>query len=93
MSKWHPFIVTGLFRFSRHPSYFCDLGMWTAFCLLPVSAFGLWFHWIGLGVVLLLGAFVSVIPLTELISAEKHPTYSEYQARAPMLVPMSRFRR
>ena len=88
-----PFIVTGLFRYSRHPSYFCEIGMWTAFCLFAVSASGHWFHWTGLGVVLLAAQFLSVIRLTESISAEKYPTYSDYQARTPMLVPMPRFQR
>lgn len=23
-----PFITIGLFRYSRHPGYFCDIGMW-----------------------------------------------------------------
>ncbi len=48
-----PFIVTGLFRYSRHPSYLCEIGMWFAFCLFAASASGDWFHWTGLGVVLL----------------------------------------
>lgn len=88
-----PIIVTGLFRYSRHPSYLCEIGMWFAFCLFAVSASGQWFHWTGLGVVLLVAQFISVIRLTEEISAEKYPTYGEYQARTPMLVPLPGLRR
>ena len=80
-----PFIVTGLFRYTRHPSYLCEIGMWVAFCLFAVSASGDWFHWTGLGVVLLAAQFVGVILMTEEISAGKYPTYAEYRARTPIL--------
>ena len=30
-----PFMTTGLFRYSRHPSYFCELGMWWVFYCSP----------------------------------------------------------
>lgn len=87
-----PFIVTGLFRYSRHPSYLCEIGMWFAFCLFAVSASGDWFHWTGLGVVLLAAQFVGVIRMTEEISAGKYPTYAEYRARTPIL-PLPGLRR
>ena len=32
-----PFITTGLFRYCRHPSYFCELGMWWVFYLFAVA--------------------------------------------------------
>ncbi len=82
------FIDTGLFRYSRHPAYFFEMGMWIAFYLFAVSASGQWLHWTGLGVVLLVGQFFGTIRLTESISAEKYPDYREYQARTPMLVPL-----
>ena len=82
-----PFIDTGLFRFSRHPSYFCEMGMWFAFYLFAVSASGNWLHWTGLGFVFLTAQFLGVIPLTESVSAGKYPTYADYQAKTPMLVP------
>ena len=82
-----PFIVTGLFRYSRHPSYLCEIGMWFAFCLFAVSASGDWFHWTGLGVVLLAAQFIGVIRMTEEISAGKYPAYAEYRERTP-IVPL-----
>ena len=87
-----PFIVTGLFRYTRHPSYLCEIGMWLAFCLFAVSASGDWFHWTGLGVVLLAAQFIGVIRMTEEISARKYPTYAEYRARTP-IVPLPGLRR
>ena len=88
-----PFIVTGLFHYSRHPSYLSEIGMWFAFNLFAVSASGQWFHWTGLGVVTLAAQFIGVIRMTEEISAEKYPTYGEYQARTPVLVPLPGRRR
>ena len=85
-----PFIDTGLFRYSRHPSYTCEMGMWLAFYLFAVSASGDWLHWTGLGFVFLTVQFLSTIPLTESISAGKYPTYADYQAKTPMLVPSPR---
>ena len=35
-----PFMTTGLFRFSRHPNYFCELGMWWMFYLFAVAGVG-----------------------------------------------------
>ena len=87
-----PFMVTGLFRYSRHPSYLCEIGMWFAFYLFAVSASGQWVHWTGLGLVLLVVQFIFVIGMTERISAGKYPAYPEYQARTPMLLPLPRFR-
>ena len=87
-----PFIVTGLFRYTRHPSYLCEIGMWFAFCLFAVSASGDWFHWTGLGAVVLAAQFGGVIRMTEEISAGKYPTYAEYRARTP-IVPLPRLRR
>ncbi|MXY70935.1 MAG: DUF1295 domain-containing protein [Acidobacteriia bacterium] len=87
-----PFIVTGLFRYTRHPSYLCEIGMWLAFWLFAVSASGDWFHWTGLGLVLLATQFIGVIRMTEKISAGKYPTYAEYRARTP-IVPLPGLRR
>ncbi|MXY51089.1 MAG: DUF1295 domain-containing protein [Gammaproteobacteria bacterium] len=85
-----PFIDTGLFRYSRHPSYLCEIGMWFAFYLFAVSASGDWLHWTGLGFIFLSGQMVGSVRLTETISIEKYPTYAQYQASTPMLVPLPR---
>ncbi|MYC68298.1 MAG: DUF1295 domain-containing protein [Acidobacteriia bacterium] len=87
-----PFIVTGLFRYARHPSYLCEIGIWFAFYLFAVSASGEWFHWTGLGAVVLAAQFIGVIRMTEAISAGKYPAYAEYRARTP-IVPLPGLRR
>lgn len=83
-----PFIDTGLFHYSRHPSHLCEMGMWCAFYLFAVSASGTWLHWTGLGWMLLIAQFIGSIRLTESISSAKYPTYAQYQATTPMLVPL-----
>ncbi|MCY3561742.1 MAG: DUF1295 domain-containing protein [bacterium] len=83
-----PFMAGGLFRFSRHPNYFCEMGMWVTFYLFAVSASGTVVHWTGLGCLLLIALFEGSIRLTEEISAGKYPSYSDYQAAVPRLLPI-----
>ncbi len=83
-----PFMDAGLFRFSRHPSYFCEMGIWTAFYVFAISASNRIWHWTGLGCLLLILLFHGSTELTEKISSEKYPTYSSYQAAVPRLIPL-----
>ena len=85
-----PFLDSGLFRFCRHPSYFCEMGMWVTFYLFAISASGQFWHWTGLGWVLLILVFQGSTRLAEQISSEKYPAYSKYQARVPKLIPFTR---
>ena len=82
-----PFMTSGLFRYSRHPNFFCELGMWWVFYLFAVSASGQWLHWTGLGFILLTALFIPSTRLTEEVSASKYPGYRDYQATTPALVP------
>ncbi|MDE2879384.1 DUF1295 domain-containing protein [Candidatus Palauibacter soopunensis] len=88
-----PFITTGLFRYCRHPNYFCELGMWWVFYLFAVAASGEGLHWTGLGFILLTALLISSMRLTESISASKYPAYRDYQASTPALIPGVRLRR
>ena len=85
-----PFLTTGLFRYSRHPNYFCELGMWWTFYLFAVAASGQWLHWTGLGFILLTALFIPSLRLTETISAAKYPGYRDYQDSTPALIPLPR---
>lgn len=82
-----PFLTSGLFRYCRHPNFFCELGMWWVFYLFAVSASGQWLHWTGLGFILLTALFIPSTRLTETISASKYPGYRDYQATTPALIP------
>lgn len=83
-----PYMDGGLFRFSRHPNYFCEMGMWLVFYLFAISASGRVVHWTGLGFLLLIALFQGSIRLTEEISSGKYPSYSDYQAAVPRIVPI-----
>ena len=88
-----PFMNAGLWRYSRHPSWLCELGMWWVFYLFAVAASGQWVHWTGLGFILLTAVFAGSIRLTETISAGRYPSYRDYQENTPVLIPGLRLRR
>ncbi|MDE0062685.1 MAG: DUF1295 domain-containing protein [Gammaproteobacteria bacterium] len=88
-----PFLRTGLYTLSRHPNYFCEIGMWWVFYLFAVAASGEWLHWTGLGFVLLTALMISSARFGESISLGKYPAYSEYQATTPHLIPLPGFMR
>jgi steroid 5-alpha reductase family enzyme len=82
------FLTTGLFRYSRHPNFFCELGMWWSFYGFAVAASGAWAsRWIA-GPVLLTALFQGSTWLTERLSVEKYPAYRDYQRTTPRLVPL-----
>ena len=83
-----PFLTTGLFRYSRHPNYFCEIAMWCVFYLFSVAASGQWLHWTGLGCIGLIMLFIPSIRMTEELSAAKYPAYSDYQATTSPLIPL-----
>ena len=83
-----PFLTTGLFRYSRHPNYFCEIAMWCVFYLFSVAASGQWLHWTGLGCIGLILLFIPSLRMTEELSAAKYPAYSDYQATTSVLIPL-----
>ncbi len=85
-----PFITTGLYRYCRHPNYFCEIAMWWVFYLFAVAASSEWLHWTGLGFIFLTLMFILSTRLTESISASKYPSYRDYQASTPALIPVPR---
>ena len=82
------FITTGLFRYCRHPNYFCELGMWWVFYLFAVGASGAWIHWTGLGFVVLTLLFQGSTQFTESLTLSKYPAYRDYQATTPRIIPL-----
>ena len=85
-----PFITSGLFRFCRHPAYTCEMGMWYVFYLFAVAATGQWVHWTGLGFIALTLVFFGSTRLAETISLSRYPSYRDYQASTPRLIPFTR---
>ena len=88
-----PFMTTGLFRYCRHPNYFCEIGMWWVFYLFGVAASADWMQWTSLGFIGLTLLFIPSLRMTESISGDRYPGYRDYQASTPALVPLPRTRR
>ena len=84
------YLTDGLFKFCRHPSFFCEMGMWYVFYLFGVASTGQWIHWSGFGLVSLTLIFFGSTRLTESISVARYPSYREYQAATPRLIPFTR---
>lgn len=55
ISDRSPFYCEGLYSFSRHPNYFCEVGMWWTFYLFSITsnANHTLLHWTGIGALML----------------------------------------
>ena len=81
------FLRTGLFRFSRHPNYFCEIAQWWVMAAFGAIAAGTWLQVGSAGAVLLILLFAGSIAFTESISVSRHPGYRAYQRQVSALVP------
>lgn len=81
------FLQTGLFRYSRHPNFFCELAQWWVVFAFGAVAAGSVFQWTVLGPFLLTVLFVGSTIFTESISRGRYPEYAEYQRRTSPVVP------
>ncbi len=81
------FLTTGLFRYSRHPNFFCEQAMWWTYYAFSIAAGAGWFNWTILGAILLTLLFQASTALTEQISLGKYPAYAGYQRTTNRLVP------
>lgn len=82
-----PFLAAGLFRFSRHPNFFCEQAQWWVFYAFGSVASGEWVHWSVLGALVLTGLFHGSTNFTEELSLAKYPAYADYQKRVSRLLP------
>jgi steroid 5-alpha reductase family enzyme len=81
------FLKTGLFRYSRHPNFFCEQAMWWSYYVFSVAAGAGWLNWTITGAVLLTLLFQGSTTLTEKISLQKYPGYAAYQRTTSRLIP------
>ncbi|WP_123308182.1 DUF1295 domain-containing protein [Cellulomonas sp. PhB143] len=78
---------TGLYRYSRHPNYFCEVGQWwVVFAFGALAAGTAWLATVA-GAVLLTLLFVGSTVFTESISAGRNPGFEDYRRSTSMLVP------
>jgi steroid 5-alpha reductase family enzyme len=81
------FASSGLFRLSRHPNYFGELGFWWCIYFLGAAADGTLLNWTIAGPLSLGAIFAGSIPFTESISASKYPEYAGYCHRTSVIIP------
>jgi steroid 5-alpha reductase family enzyme len=81
------FCTTGLFRYSRHPNFFCEVSMWWLIYGFAVVASGALWSWAAWGVVALTGLFQGSTAMTESLSKAKYPSYADYQRTTSRLWP------
>jgi steroid 5-alpha reductase family enzyme len=100
------FLTRGLFKFSRHPNFFAEQGIWVSFALFAVlhgsgeeenfidGAFSRE-RWSsprgGLGAILLVLLFQGSTRFTESITLKKYPAYADYRKCTSQLVPLPPF--
>ena len=81
------FFREGLYRYSRHPNYFCEISLWWVLYLFAVSASGAWIHWTIGGLVALTLLFDGSVRFGESISSSKYPAYADYQKQVSRIIP------
>jgi steroid 5-alpha reductase family enzyme len=81
------FLDTGLWAWSRHPNFFCEISQWWVLVLFPIAASGTVVQPTAGGAFMLTLLFFGSAWFTEWITASKYPAYAEYQRRVPQLLP------
>ena len=81
------FFTEGLWKYSRHPNFVCEQGVWIAFYFFGVAASGQWVNFSLTGAVLLVLLFIGSSQLTESISSTKYPEYALYKKEVPKFIP------
>ncbi len=82
-------INSGLWRWSRHPNYFGELGFWFGLMLFGLAAYPAGWYWevVGFVAMLLMFLFAS-IPMMETRSLERRPEYQRVMDSVSMLIPL-----
>jgi len=83
------FVTTGLFRFSRHPNFCCEMAMWWMIYLFAVAGSGRRLHWSMTGTVLLTLLFQGSTWFTERLTLAKYPAYDAYRRATPRFLPLA----
>ncbi|MCU0462743.1 MAG: DUF1295 domain-containing protein [Bacteroidales bacterium] len=81
------FFTEGLWKYSRHPNFACEQGVWITFYFFGVAASGLWINFTLTGAVLLVLLFIGSSQLTESISGGKYSDYAKYKKVVPRFIP------
>ena len=78
----------GLWRYSRHPNYFCEWLHWFAYVLLGIGSRWWWLAWSGPVLMYVFLRYLSGIPFTEAQALRtRGDDYRDYQRSTPALFP------
>ena len=78
-------LMTGLYKYSRHPNYFGEATMWWGIYIMGLASGGLWFIISPLTITVLL-RFVSGVPMLER-HYKNNEDFQAYAKRTPIFVP------
>jgi steroid 5-alpha reductase family enzyme len=81
------FLSQGLFRYSRHPNYFGELGFWWSVWLMVLSVVHNFLQSGFFGPIMLTVLFIGSTIFTESISGGKYPGYKDYKTRTSPIIP------
>jgi steroid 5-alpha reductase family enzyme len=81
------FLRSGLFRYSRHPNFFCEMLIWWGVYGLSITPTGNYANYSIIGALLLTGLFQGSTWITEKLSTRKYPKYKIYQKETSALIP------
>jgi steroid 5-alpha reductase family enzyme len=84
------FNTFGLWKYSRHPNYVCEMGQWLVLFLYLVVASGE-LHFSGIGALLLILLFAGSTRFTETITESKYPDYKEWKRVTSVWIPVKSF--
>lgn len=85
-------IDVGVWRYSRHPNYLGEIGVWWGLWLFGLAADPGWW-WTVVGPLAMVGLFAfASIPMMDRRSLERRPGYAAHMAAVPALVPRPRRR-
>jgi steroid 5-alpha reductase family enzyme len=80
----------GLWRWSRHPNYVGEIGLWVGLWLFGLASAPSWW-WTVVGPLAMVALFVFVsVPLMDRRSLERRPGYAEHMRRVAPLLPWPR---
>ena len=79
-------MMTGLRHYSRHPSYFGEMGVWWGFAIIALGTPHGWVGLIGALTITYLLRYVSGVPLAE-ASARRKKEWDAYADRTNLLIP------
>lgn len=90
------FNVAGLWKYSRHPNYLGEQGIWISLYAFVIGAgVATWgiFNWSIFGCMLLLMIFMGSSRMAEGISLKKYPEYKEYQKKVFRYLPVRGYKK